>query len=97
VLNHVYCIVHDMERVGVSKNGNNEQHTEDQERTADFIVHTTVSPPRSQDGVKSTNLSLWSNLSSASISASRCVNDVVDGNKHPEVLMLNFPNSSDYN
>jgi hypothetical protein len=99
VLNHVYCIVHDRERVGVSKNGNNEQHIEDQERTADSVASTKVSPPRSQDdgynGVKSTSLSSRSYLKSASISASKCV--VVDGNKHPEVLMLNFPNSSNYN
>jgi hypothetical protein len=93
----MHCVVHDRERVGVSKNDNNEQHTEDQERTADSVA-TTVSPPRSQDGghngVKSTSLSSRSYLKSASISASKCV--VVDGNKHPEVLMLNFPNSSNY-
>jgi hypothetical protein len=62
VLNLVYCIVHDRERISVSKNGNNEQHTEDQERTAYSVVHTTVSPPRSQDdshnGVKSTSFQM---------------------------------------
>ncbi|KAK3134523.1 hypothetical protein QOZ80_6AG0550260 [Eleusine coracana subsp. coracana] len=69
------------ERVVASKDGNNEQHTEDQERTVD-----SVAPLRSQDGVqhgvKSTSLSSRSYLKSASISASKCV--VVNGNKHPE-------------
>jgi hypothetical protein len=93
----MHCVVRGRERVGVSKNGNNEQHTEDQESTVDSVT-TNVSPPRSQDGghngVKSTSLSSRSYLKSASISASKCV--VVDGNKHPEVLTLNFPNSSNY-
>lgn len=81
------------ERVGASKDGNNEQHTNDQERNADSVARTTVSPPRSQDagqqhasagqnGVSSTNLSSRSYLKSASISASKCV--VVNGNKDPE-------------
>ncbi|XP_062229772.1 mitogen-activated protein kinase 12 [Phragmites australis] len=74
------------ERVVVSKDGNNEQHTDDQERSADSVACTTVSPPRSQDvgqnGVKSTSLSSRSYLKSASISASKCV--VVNGNKYPE-------------
>ncbi|KAL6873892.1 hypothetical protein ACP4OV_013974 [Aristida adscensionis] len=74
------------ERVVVLKDGNNEQHTDDLERSADSVARTTVSPPRSQDigqnGVTSTNLSSRSYVKSASISASKCV--VVDGNKHPE-------------
>lgn len=94
----MHCVVHGRERVVVSKDGNNEQHTEDQERTADSVARTTVSPPRSQDGgqngVKATSLSSRSYLKSASISASKCV--VVDGSKHPEVLMLNYLNSSHY-
>ncbi|CAN6200564.1 unnamed protein product [Urochloa humidicola] len=73
------------ERVVVSKDGNNEQHIGDQERSADSVARTTVSPPRSEDvgedGVKSTSLSSRSYLKSASISASKCV---VVTNKHPE-------------
>lgn len=81
------------ERVGASKDGNNEQHANDQERSAASVARTTVSPPRSQDagqqhassgqnGVSYTNLSSRSYLKSASISASKCV--VVNGNKDPE-------------
>jgi serine/threonine protein kinase len=73
------------ERVVVSKDGNNEQHIVDQERSADSVARTTVSPPRSedvgQDGLKSTSLSSRSYLKSASISASKCV---VVADKHPE-------------
>ncbi|CAL4966476.1 unnamed protein product [Urochloa decumbens] len=73
------------ERVVVSKDGNNEQHIGDQERSADSVARTTVSPPRSEDvgedGMKSTSLSSRSYLKSASISASKCV---VVANKHPE-------------
>ncbi|KAG2608417.1 mitogen-activated protein kinase 12-like [Panicum virgatum] len=73
------------ERVAASKDGNNEQHIGDQERSADSVAHTTVSPTRSedvgQDGSKSTSLSSRSYLKSASISASKCV---VVADKHPE-------------
>ncbi|KAG8074693.1 hypothetical protein GUJ93_ZPchr0006g42584 [Zizania palustris] len=80
------------ERVGASKDGHNEQNTSDQERSADSVARTTVSPPRSQYGqqhvsadqndVRSTDLSSRSYLKSASISASKCV--AVKENKHPE-------------
>ncbi|CAN6215687.1 unnamed protein product [Urochloa humidicola] len=73
------------ERVVVSKDGNNEQQIGDQERSADSVARTTVSPPRSEDvgedGLKSTSLSSRSYLKSASISASKCV---VVANKHPK-------------
>ncbi|RLM54347.1 mitogen-activated protein kinase 12 [Panicum miliaceum] len=73
------------ERVVVWKDGNNEQHIGDQERSADSVARTTVSPPRSedvgQDGLKSTSLSYRSYLKSASISASKCV---IVADKHPE-------------
>ncbi|KAF8772119.1 hypothetical protein HU200_006114 [Digitaria exilis] len=73
------------ERVVVSKDSNNEQHVEDQERSADSVARSTASPPRSEDvdqnAVKSTSLSSRSYLKSASISASKCV---VVSNKHPE-------------
>ena len=72
--------------MAASKDGNNEQHIGDQERSADSVAHTTVSPTRSedvgQDGSKSTSLSSRSYLKSASISASKCV---VVADKHPEV------------
>uniref|UniRef100_A0A0E0Q2F9 mitogen-activated protein kinase n=1 Tax=Oryza rufipogon TaxID=4529 RepID=A0A0E0Q2F9_ORYRU len=80
------------ERVGVSKDGYNQQNTNDQERSADSVARTTVSPPMSQDahqhgsagqnGVTSTDLSSRSYLKSASISASKCV--AVKDNKEPE-------------
>uniref|UniRef100_A0A0E0LFG8 mitogen-activated protein kinase n=1 Tax=Oryza punctata TaxID=4537 RepID=A0A0E0LFG8_ORYPU len=80
------------ERVGVSKDGYNQQNTNDQERTTDSVARSTVSPPMSQDGqqhgsagqngVTSTDLSLRSYLKSASISASKCV--AVKDNKEPE-------------
>lgn len=73
------------ERVVASKDGNNEQHINEQERSVDSVARTTVSPPRSEDdgqnGVKSTSLSSRSYLKSASISASKCV---AIANKHPE-------------
>ncbi|RLN13106.1 mitogen-activated protein kinase 12 [Panicum miliaceum] len=73
------------ERVVVSKDGNNEQHIGDQERSADSVARTTVSPPRpedvGQDGLQSSSLSSRSYLKSASISASKCV---VVADKHPE-------------
>ena len=72
--------------MAASKDGNNEQHIGEQERSADSVARTTVSPPRSedvgQDGLKSTSLSSRSYLKSASISASKCV---VIADKHPEV------------
>lgn len=78
----------------VSKDGNTEQRINDQERSADSVARTTVSPPRSEDAdmndVKSMSLSSRSYLKSASISASKCV---VVTNKHPEV-MLNCLNST---
>lgn len=73
------------ERVVASKDGNNEQHINEHERSVDSVARTTVSPPRSEDdgqnGVKSTSLSSRSYLKSASISASKCV---AIANKHPE-------------
>ncbi|AQK81044.1 Putative MAP kinase family protein [Zea mays] len=73
------------ERVVVSKDGDTDQHINDQERSADSVARTTVSPPRSEDDdmsdVKSTSLSSRSYLKSASISASKCV---VATKKHPE-------------
>ncbi|AQK81047.1 Putative MAP kinase family protein [Zea mays] len=75
------------ERVVVSKDGDTDQHINDQERSADSVARTTVSPPRSEDDdmsdVKSTSLSSRSYLKSASISASKCV---VATKKHPEVV-----------
>ncbi|AQK81040.1 Putative MAP kinase family protein [Zea mays] len=76
------------ERVVVSKDGDTDQHINDQERSADSVARTTVSPPRSEDDdmsdVKSTSLSSRSYLKSASISASKCV---VATKKHPEVML----------
>lgn len=72
----------------VSKDGDTDQHINDQERSADSVARTTVSPPRSEDDdmsdVKSTSLSSRSYLKSASISASKCV---VATKKHPEVML----------
>lgn len=90
----LHGFVYDRERVVASKDGNNEQHVHDQERSADSVARTTASPPRSEDvdqnPVKSTSLSSRSYLKSASISASKCV---VVANKHPEVMMK-YLNSS---
>ncbi|CAD6335459.1 unnamed protein product [Miscanthus lutarioriparius] len=56
------------ERVVVSKDGNTEQHINDQEISADSVARTTVSPPRSEEAdmndVKSTSLSSRSYLKS---------------------------------
>jgi hypothetical protein len=100
VLNHVYCVVDDRERVGVSKNDNNEQHTEDKDHRfcrLHYCEPSKVTRWRSQwrEIHKIEFAELPEECKHASISASKCV--VVDGNKHLDVLMLNFPNSSDYN
>jgi serine/threonine protein kinase len=76
------------QRVGASNDGNNEQHTSDQDLGADPDANAAASPPRSQDpgqqhpSGNQNGVSPRSYMKSASISASKCV--VVNPNKVPE-------------